>query len=111
MDGDIVGLYESLLQDKEPEVKSEGVSKLTDLGKHCSPSLITEKLLPIINAYTVHDNSQHVRGSLALSICDLAGFIDKENTLKLVIPPVVQLLKDQATEVRITLMSHLKTLA
>lgn len=110
VDVEVSALYENLLQDKEPEVRSEAVAKMAELCKYCSPSTLTEKILPIINAFTAHDNSQHVRGSLALSLCDMSKYIGKENTIKLIIPPAVQLLKDQATEVRVTLMQNLKTL-
>jgi len=58
----------------------------------------------------VNDNSQHVRGSLALSVCDVAKNLGKEHALTYIVPVVVQLLKDQATEVRIILMQHLRTL-
>ena len=111
VDAEIVGLYESLLQDKEPEVKSEAILKLIELSKWCSPSTMTEKILPIINAMTVNDNSQHVRGSLAVSICEISKSVGRENAIKLIVPPVAQLLKDAATEVRIALMEHLSTLA
>ena len=81
------------------------------LSKYCSSNLIVEKLLPIINAYTVNDTSQHVRGSLAHSICELAAPVGKENSIKFLVPPVAQLLKDSATEVRVSLMSNMKNLA
>jgi serine/threonine-protein phosphatase 2A regulatory subunit A len=51
-----------------------------------------------------------VRGSLALSICKVAKALGKQLTLAHLIAPITQLMKDQATEVRIELMSHLKTL-
>ena len=99
------------MQDKEAEVRSEALGKLPELSKHCSSSILVEKLLPIINAYSVSDQSQHVRGSLAHSICDLARPVGKDNSIKFVVPPVVQLLKDSATEVRVSLMSNMKNLA
>jgi hypothetical protein len=43
------------MQDKEPEVRSEAVGKLSELVKHCSPNAIVEKILPIIDAYIVND--------------------------------------------------------
>ena len=69
VDEHIIGFYETLMQDKEAEVRSEALGKLPELSKHCSSSIMVEKLLPIINAYSVTDQSQHVRGSLAHSIC------------------------------------------
>lgn len=110
-DADIVGYYVTLLQDKEPEVKSEAITKLPDLAKNCSSSAIIEQILPVLSSHSVNDNSIHVKGSLALAICQLPQYIGKENTLQYVIPPVTQLLKESPTEVKITLMSHMKTLA
>eukprot|EP00347_Sterkiella_histriomuscorum_P009905 403339428 len=110
-DTSIVGYYVTLLQDKEPEVRSEAVAKLPELGKNCSPSAIVEQILPILNANTVNDNSLHVKGSLALALCEMSQYIGKENVLQFVIPPITQMLKDSPTEVKITLMQHMKTLA
>ncbi len=110
VDNDVVPIYENLLVDKEPEVKSESVAKLHDLSKYASASRLIEKLVPNLNSITVNDNSQHVRASLALSVCDIANNIGKEHALTYIVPVVVQLLKDQATEVRIVLMQHLRTL-
>lgn len=103
-DEDIVQFYEQLMQDKEAEVRSEAIGKLPVLSKACHSSIIVEKLLPIINAFTVNDSSQHVRGSLAHSICEIADAIGKENSVKFLVPPIAQLLKDSATEVRVSLM-------
>jgi serine/threonine-protein phosphatase 2A regulatory subunit A len=97
--------------DKEAEVRSEAIGKLPILCKYSSASSITEKIIPIIISNSVTDTSQHVRGSLAHAICDLAKFIGKENAIKHITPPVSQLLKDQSTEVRVTLMQNMKNLA
>ena len=43
-------------------------------------------------------------------MCDIANNIGKDHALTYIVPVVVQLLKDQATEVRIVLMQHLRTL-
>ena len=37
-DEHIVKFYEILLQDKEPEVRSEAVGRIAELGCHCSAS-------------------------------------------------------------------------
>lgn len=103
-DHDVVGYYVTLLQDKEPEVRSEAVAKLPTLAKNCSPSVIVESIIPVLNSYTVNDASQHVKGSLALSICALSSSIGKEHTIQFIVPSVCQLLKDSPTEVKITIM-------
>lgn len=56
-DHDIVGYYVTLLQDKEPEVRSEAVAKLPTLAKHCSPNVIVESIIPVLNSFTVNDSS------------------------------------------------------
>ena len=110
VDNDVVPLYENLMFDKEPEVKSEAVAKLNELSRHASASRLTDKIIPSLQNIAISDNSQHVRGSLALSICNIAQSIGKQNTLIYLVPSVIQLIKDPATEVRIELMSHLRTL-
>lgn len=37
IDNDIVALYEILISDKEPEVKSEAVAKLHELSRYATP--------------------------------------------------------------------------
>lgn len=77
-----------MLQDKEPEVRSEAVSKLPTLAKNCSPNVIVENVLPVINSYTVNDSSQHVKGSLALAICELSQYVGRAHTLQFIVPSV-----------------------
>jgi len=72
VDNDVVPLYENLMFDKEPEVKSEAVAKLNELSRHASASRLTDKIIPSLQNIAIGDNSQHVRGSLALSICNIA---------------------------------------
>ena len=72
VDNDVVPLYENLMFDKEPEVKSEAVAKLNELSRHASASRLTDKIIPSLQNIAIADNSQHVRGSLALSICNIA---------------------------------------
>lgn len=55
VDSEIVTIYESLLTDKEAEVRSEAVGKISNLAKFCSPHQIIEKILPIISANIVTD--------------------------------------------------------
>ena len=48
VDTDIVPLYENLIGDKEPEVKSEAVAKLHELAKNATPSRLIERLIPAL---------------------------------------------------------------
>ena len=110
VDSDVVPLYENLIFDKEPEVKSEAVAKLSELSQYASSGRLLEKLIPHLNNMAQNDISQHVKCSLAMSVCKIAKAVGKQQTLTHLIPPIVQLLKDPSTEVRIELMVHLKVL-
>jgi vesicle coat complex subunit len=57
VDNEIVPLYENLIFDKEPEVKSEAVSKLHDLSKHASPNRLTDKIIPSLQNIAISENS------------------------------------------------------
>lgn len=48
VDEDIVGFYELLLRDGEPEVRSEAVGNIPEVAKFCSSSVLIEKVLPIL---------------------------------------------------------------
>lgn len=89
VDQEVVALYENLISDKEPEVKSEAISKLTELSKHASASRLLDKLLPALYNLSMNDNSQHVRASLALAVCQVASHVGKQNTLQYLVPAVV----------------------
>lgn len=78
MDDEISSYYELLLRDNEPEVRSEAVAKVPVMAKHCSPSILTDKILPIIKDQISNDPSQHVKGSMAEAICNLSECLSKE---------------------------------
>ena len=65
VDEEIVGFYELLLRDGEPEVRSEAVSKVPEVAKNCSSFVLIEKILPILKEQMASDTSQHVRGSMS----------------------------------------------
>jgi len=88
-DSAVIGIYEKLLQDSEPEVRSEACNKLVEVSKHCTADEICAKLLPICNTYTVTDKSPHVRGTLAEVICCMAEAIGKERSNKFIVPTVI----------------------
>jgi len=58
-----------------------------------------------------NDQSQHVKGSMATAICDLAQYTSREDTISYILPPVISIMKDAVTEVRVSLMSNLGKLA
>ena len=48
VDEDVIGFYELLLRDGEPEVRSEAISKLPEVSKYSSSSVLLDKVLPIL---------------------------------------------------------------
>lgn len=46
VDTEVTALYENLIVDKEPEVKSEAIIRLHDLSKYATPARLIEKLVP-----------------------------------------------------------------
>jgi serine/threonine-protein phosphatase 2A regulatory subunit A len=106
----LVPILESLLKDGEPEVRSEAVTKICEVGKNISSEVLIEKLLPPITGTICTDTSQHTRGSLASSICQIAECLSSDESVLHLIPTIIALLKDEATEVRLSLMSNIKTI-
>ena len=99
------------LSDNEAEVRSEAVGKMPTVAAHSSPMLVIEKLLPQVATSIVGDSSQHVRGSLAHSICQTGAALPAEDAVKFVVPVVVRLFKDEAMEVRLSLLENVALLA
>lgn len=71
---------------------------------------MVEKILPIIKEQIACDQSQHVKGSMAHAICEMAHSLSKEDTINFIIPTVLSILKDSTTEVRVSLLENLKML-
>lgn len=65
----MITIYKTLLEDSEPEVRSEACNNLVKVSEHCSPQIVCEKIMPILTASIVSDKSPHVRGTLAQVIC------------------------------------------
>ena len=57
------------------------------------------------------DTSQHVKGSMASAICELAEHIPTDDTIQFILPTVISIMKDSVTEVRVSLMQNINKLA
>ena len=57
MDEFVLGFYELLLRDAEPEVRSEAVNKIPEVAKYANPELIIGSILPILNEQMSTDQS------------------------------------------------------
>ena len=100
----------TLLGDSEPEVRSESVNKLSDLAQNCSTSLLVQTVLPRLKLQLTTESSQHVKGSMADSVCKLAQHISQDEAGQHLIPMVSILLKNNSTEVIVSLIENLEPL-
>lgn len=110
VDKSILPMYVTLLGDSEPEVRSESVSKLSELASNCSTSLIVQTVLPRLKLQLTTESSQHVKGSMAFSICKLAENVSQDEASTHLIPMVSILLKNNSTEVIVSLIENLEPL-
>lgn len=111
VEDEILGFYELLLRDSEPEVRSEAVAQVPLVARYCTSSVFVERILPIIKDQIANDASQHVKGSMASAICEMAQALSPEETVTYIIPTVSSILKeDSATEVRVSLLENLSKL-
>lgn len=98
----------ALLQDQEPEVRSQMAARLPTVGAELSPadraSVLTTNVLPVINELlsdlygavcAAHRRSPHVRTALAGVTAQLAPLVGKERALELIVPILVRQLKDE----------------
>ena len=72
-DKHIKPIVESLLNDSEPEVKSEILLKVTEIVEFVKPDLILDKIIALTT-----DTSQHVKESLAECVCKIATHVETD---------------------------------
>jgi hypothetical protein len=75
----IIPIYTTLMNDSEPEVRSEAVNKLTELSEYCTTSNIVQKVLPGLKLQLTTESSQHVKGSMAHAVCKIADKLRPED--------------------------------
>jgi serine/threonine-protein phosphatase 2A regulatory subunit A len=107
VDAKIVPMYVSLLGDSEAEVRSESASKLVELCSHCSSNLIVTRVLPQLKLQLATESSQHVKGSMAIAVCEMAKKLEQADADKHLIPMISILLKNNSTEVVVSLVTNL----
>jgi serine/threonine-protein phosphatase 2A regulatory subunit A len=128
----LVPAYEKLLQDPEAEVRTAATFNLAAVAKNCTSMVpvppvgrmpseeemmdyqgdrisAAERLVKRVTSLT-EDDSEHVRAALAMVATDLAPILGKDATIIHLVPPVLLLLRDAASEVRLNLISSLGAL-
>ena len=97
----------ALLEDKEPEVRSQAIIQVHALCHYASTQSVILKIIPIFEKSLEKDSSEHVRAALAEKICDIGGMLGKETVMAHILPIVMNLLKDEISEVRLSLLKNL----
>ena len=106
----ILPFYVTLLGDSEPEVRSEAVNRLFELAQNCDTGLIVQKVLPSLKLQLATESSQHVKGSMSYAVCKLAECVSQDEATTHLIPMVSILLKNNSTEVIVSLVENLEPL-
>jgi serine/threonine-protein phosphatase 2A regulatory subunit A len=107
VDSIVVPYMAKLLLDSEPEVRSEAIENIAALAKFGSPSLIISNLIPILKNSIVKDGSEHVRSSLGINICKIGESLGEEYSTLHIIPIILSLLKDECSDVRLSVLSKI----
>ncbi|CAD8092055.1 unnamed protein product [Paramecium sonneborni] len=104
-----VPVFQLLLKDSEPEVRSITVMSIYHLLKEL-PVNLKESFLPFFQALST-DTSQHVRMSLAEQICKISKQYSVQVVIQTFIPLISTLIKDDVAEIKIKLAHNLDQLS
>ena len=133
----LVPAYEKLLQDPEAEVRTAAAYNLSEVAKidakvyppgysgddgsddderrqeqrrHGRGRIpVAERLVHRVSALT-EDDSENVRAALAVVATDLAPALGRDATIAHLLPPMLLLLRDSTSEVRLNVVSSLSLL-
>jgi serine/threonine-protein phosphatase 2A regulatory subunit A len=126
----LIPAYEKLLQDPEAEVRTAATFNLALVAKGCDTKVLpamghgmedeaadstaervtaAERLVKRVTSLT-EDDSEHVRAALAMVATQLAPILGKDATITHLVPPILLLLRDATSEVRLNLISSLDSL-
>eukprot|EP00429_Kryptoperidinium_foliaceum_P039258 CAMPEP_0176157640 /NCGR_PEP_ID=MMETSP0120_2-20121206/80596_1 /TAXON_ID=160619 /ORGANISM="Kryptoperidinium foliaceum, Strain CCMP 1326" /LENGTH=444 /DNA_ID=CAMNT_0017494925 /DNA_START=201 /DNA_END=1533 /DNA_ORIENTATION=+ len=128
----LIPAYEKLLQDPEAEVRTAATFNLAHVANGCLASVpppppggrqptdaeltnyqgprvtAAERLVKRVTSLTEDDSEQ--RAALAMVATELAPILGRDDTINHLVPPVLLLLRDAASEVRLNLISSLESL-
>ncbi|KAJ3412016.1 hypothetical protein HDV05_001397 [Chytridiales sp. JEL 0842] len=119
------GAYVNLLKDTEAEVRIAAASQIPGFSVLTDKESVLNEILPCVKEL-VSDPSQHVRASVATQISGMSSILGKDksvdpsqyssflaltiifgSTIEHLLPLFLQLLKDEASEVRLNIISKM----
>lgn len=102
----LAAVYDNLLNDPEPEVRAAGAAHISIISKYVQKTTILNRFLPTAQRL-VADNSEFVRAVISGELSQLSPLLGKEDTIKILLPMLLSLLRDDASEVRLNVISRL----
>jgi serine/threonine-protein phosphatase 2A regulatory subunit A len=96
---DLFPHYRQLLQDKDQDVRGPACQALAIVCKHLGIESATQSVRPLLVELS-KDSSDRVRELLASHLVELAPIFGRQNTLQLLLEPILTLLRDKVPDVR-----------
>lgn len=101
-------VYDSLLNDSEPEVRASSVSHFSALCSFLSRDAIHQLMVSVQRL--CGDSSDFVRAAAATELSLLCTMLGREDTVNLLLPSLLQLLRDERSEVRLNIIAQLHSI-
>ena len=96
---DLFPHYRQLLQDKDGDVRGPACQALATVCKHLDISVVEQSVRPCLLDLS-KDASDRVRELLANHLIELAPIFGRQNTLNLLLEPMLTLMRDKNADVR-----------
>lgn len=109
-DNNLVQTFTLLLNDNEAEVKNAAIINISACLHNLSSEKIINLILPTLQNNVVDGTSQFKAG-VAQALCDMAKIIGQEMTISKVIPILMELLKEDNSEVKLKVIPGLEKIA
>mmetsp|Transcript_34544 Transcript_34544/g.83566 ORF Transcript_34544/g.83566 Transcript_34544/m.83566 type:complete len:595 (-) Transcript_34544:379-2163(-) len=106
---DILPIYLSLLNDKEPEVKIMASKKLNEMCNECKEGIAS--IVQVLRDFLVEDGSQIVRASVSEALGDIAALCDSKQSESLILDVMKIAVKDEDSLVRSNTLESIRKVA
>jgi serine/threonine-protein phosphatase 2A regulatory subunit A len=104
---DLGNAFADLLGDSEPEVRSAAAARVSQVALQARNSGVTDRVMEHCTSLAEDDN-EHVRAALAGSVLGLVGVLPEARAEHELIPVVLKLLEDKASQVRLSVIERLE---
>jgi serine/threonine-protein phosphatase 2A regulatory subunit A len=109
-DNNLIQTFTLLLNDNEAEVKHAAINNIQDCLSNLSTEKICNLLLPTLqSAYA--DGTAQFKAGAATALCEMAVVIGKDTTNQKVVLILLELLKDENSEVKLNVVGGLVKIA